>query len=259
MESYTPRLQSSGLKNRQKDNDSMWEGDDKTAENSNDSDIEDEESSLTCCRLIVTELETVYKEREKSIRLNSNKLEYEIAQEIRMSRTSLIDQLRLAFHLALSAQKDIESAYFLSKIIELSCVGRSHAGVDVSSIVDGVIDGMGEGVKGRNEYVSYCCRTDSAHVLHHLLSTYTLEWSVKSDTKSVREYVQDLLFETASRGLSGVSLVLLYHLYSEGLIERDKGLPIPVLSVHDIPRRTYTVLNRLMNMLCQGEGGTKQS
>ena len=219
-------------------------------------------SSLTCCELILAALE-----RENRVttglseQLDSSKLVYS-REDRRLEGTdteeekegddrnqSLLDQMHFAFHIALSLRKDATAAQILSRMFLLSSCenGLAMCGVDASAILDKVVDGRGRGVKSRSDFITYCCLTGSPLVLHLLLSTYTIEWSVQADIHGVQEYMHTLLFEIAVRGMTSAVLILVYHMDREGLIDTQNY--IEELSALEIPKNTYAALRDLGDAL----------
>lgn len=218
-------------------------------------------SSLLCSQLIIDSLE---KENNINMRYIDRRLDVsteimrgqgieskeEKKSELRENKL-LLGQIHFAFHLALFSNEDESAAYLLSRMLVLSSRehGQSIYGVDASAIVDAVIDRKGLGVKRRGEYVTYCCLSNNAHVLHLLLSTYTLEWGINAGVYGVRDYVRELLLETAVRGMTSAALVLIYHMYREGLVDLELYIPELEPSISQIPKRTFMALKGLRDVL----------
>ena len=219
-------------------------------------------SSLTCCELILSALERENRATTgRSEQLDSSSMVHS-REDKRLQGTdteeekegddrnqSLLDQMHFAFHIALSLRKDTTAAHILSRIFLLSSSenGLAMCGVDASAILDKVVDGKGLGVKSRSDFITYCCLTGSPLVLHHLLSTYTIEWSVQADIPGVQEYMHTLLFEIAVRGMTSAVLILVYHMDREGLIDTQDY--IEELSALEIPKNTYAALKDLGDAL----------
>jgi hypothetical protein len=171
-----------------------------------------------------------------------------IADEPGLS-TALHDNLRSAFHQSLYNANDAIAAHILSRLLAVACEGSPKGSVDGSEILDSVIDKGNSGVQMRNKYVTYCCASNCAHVLHILLSAYSLEWSIVTLEESVHVCALRLLCETVHRGHAACSTVLLFHMHKEGLE------PQTVFSMVGIPSKTYVALRRMSDIL----SGTKDN
>ena len=214
--------------------------------------------SITCCELILAALERDNRvSTSRSEQIDSNRLirsredrrlegiDTGEEKEAEDRNQSLLDQMHFAFHIALCLGKDSTAALILSRMLSLSSCenGLAVYGVDASAILDKVLDGKGLGVKRRSDYITYCCLTGNPLVLHLLLSTYTIEWSVQADFHSVQEHMHTLLFEIAGRGMTSAVLILVFHMDREGLIDTQNY--IQELSDHQIPKNTYMALKNL--------------
>lgn len=157
--------------------------------------------------------------------------------------TALQDNLRSAFHQSLYNANDAIAAHILSRLLAVAYEGSPKGSVDVSEVLDSVIDRGYTGVQMRNKYIRYCCASNCAHVLHLLLSAYTLEWSIVTLEESVHVCALRLLGETVHRGHAACSAVLLFHMHKEGLE------PQTVFSLVGIPSKTYVALRRMSDIL----------
>jgi hypothetical protein len=128
----------------------------------------------------------------------------------------LISLLSAAFHLSLKICNDEAAAYILSRILYLSSE-RSLSIVDLSSVLDSVVDSKKEGIKQRTNIMSYCCNNKCSLVLHLLLTVYTLEWSLVTDHHTVEEHATLLLKEIGARHDAPSAAVLVYHMKAEGI------------------------------------------
>ena len=178
-------------------------------------------------------------------------------EEHKIQNKQIIKTFQSAFHLALYNNNDRSAAHILNRILFLSCSNKSVYGNDASAVLDGITDKYEIGIKKRNEFVTYCCLTNNAHVLHILLSTYLLEWSIYESNRSVRTHVQELLLETAGRGHTAAAAVLLYHMHREKLVDLGPEIPEIFEELEDTPRRTYVVLKTMTENLRKTEGSRR--
>ena len=166
---------------------------------------------------------------------------------------ALHDNLRSAFHHSLYNSNDAIAAHILSRLLAVACDVALKGSVDGSEILDSVIDREGGGVQMRSNYIRYCCASNSAHVLHVLLSAYTLEWSIVTAEESVHVCALRLLSETVHRGHAACSTVLLFHMHREGLE------PEAVFSLLGIPSKTYVALRRMSDILSGAKGDNSRA
>lgn len=160
-------------------------------------------------------------------------------------RNSLSSCLHSVFHLSLSLGNDTAAAHFLSRLLAAAFLGTPMGSIDGSEVLDRVIDTRQGGVKARNEFLLYCAATNCANVLHLLLSTYSLEWSVVSVENNVQEYVLSLLRETVMRGHAASAVVLYFHMHREGF-ELDG-----FFAETYIPSKTYVALQKIKGILAE--------
>ena len=191
-------------------------------------------SSLLCCQLLVAKMEDWIE--SKAALSNGHSDDY---------RNSLNSCLHSVFHLSLSLGNDAAAAHFLSRLLAAAFLGAPMGSVDGSEVLDRVVDSKQGGVKARNEFLLYCAATNCANVLHLLLSTYSLEWSVVSVENNVQEYVLSLLRETVMRGHAASAVVLFFHMHREGF--ELEGF----FAETYIPSKTYVALQKMKGFLSE--------